>query len=102
MRAAKCARAIRPTPVAGRLHRGTPFPPRAIRGFIMGTEGTVFEGRTLDDAVRKGLEALGLARAEVTIKVVAEGSGGFLGIGARPYRVLIMPRPGGAFFWPCF
>jgi predicted RNA-binding protein Jag len=66
----------------------------------MGAEGAVFEGKTLDDAVRKGLEALGLARAEVTIKVVSEGSGGFLGLGARPYRVLIMPRPGGAFAEP--
>src|SRR5688572_3898393 len=26
---------------------------------------SIFEGRTLDDAVRKGLEALGLSRAEV-------------------------------------
>ncbi|HEY2955632.1 MAG TPA: Jag N-terminal domain-containing protein [Candidatus Eisenbacteria bacterium] len=58
--------------------------------------GSIFEGRTLDDAVRKGLEALGLSRAEVMITMLEEGSGGFLGLGARPYRVRIMPRPGGA------
>ncbi|MBI5710438.1 MAG: Jag N-terminal domain-containing protein [Candidatus Eisenbacteria bacterium] len=62
----------------------------------MAPEGAVFEGRTLDDAVRKGLEALGLSRAEVMITIVEEGSGGFLGIGARPYRVRVMARPGGA------
>src|SRR5205085_12469023 len=61
----------------------------------MAKEAVIFEGRTLDDAVRKGLEALGLSRAEVMITMVEEGSGGFLGIGARPYRVKVMPRPGG-------
>jgi predicted RNA-binding protein Jag len=57
--------------------------------------GDVFEGRTLDTAVKKGLEALGLSRAEVMITILEEGSGGFLGIGARPYRVRMMRRPGG-------
>src|ERR1700741_2624460 len=64
------------------------------RGSGMAT-GVVFEGKTLDDAVRKGLEALGLARAEVSIAGMEEGSGGFPGSGARPYKVHIMPRPGG-------
>ena len=53
----------------------------------MQPKGVVFEGKTLDEAVRKGMEALGLTRAEVMITVLEEGSGGFLGIGARPYRV---------------
>ena len=48
---------------------------------------TTYEGKTLDDAVRKGLDALGLSRAEVMITVMEEGSGGFLGLGARPYKV---------------
>ena len=56
-------------------------------------KGVVFEGKTLDDAVKKGLEALGLTRAEVMITVLEEGSGGFLGLGARPYKVRMMPRP---------
>lgn len=63
----------------------------------MGSESSVYEGKTLDDAVRKGLEALGLSRAEAMITILEEGSGGFLGLGSRPYRVRIMPRPGGAF-----
>jgi spoIIIJ-associated protein len=62
----------------------------------MNPEGSIFEGKTLDDAVRKGLEALRLSRAEVMITMIEEGSGGFLGLGARPYRVRVMPRPGGA------
>src|SRR3989442_8193241 len=57
---------------------------------------TLFTGKTLEDAVRKGLEALSLSRAEAMITVIEEGSGGFLGLGARPYRVRVMPRPGGA------
>ena len=57
--------------------------------------GDVFEGKTLDAAVKKGLGALGLSRAEVVITILEEGSGGFLGIGARPYRVRMMRRPGG-------
>jgi len=61
----------------------------------MGPKGSMFEGKTLDDAVRKGLDTLGLSRAEVMINVVEEGSGGFLGLGARPYKVIIMQRPGG-------
>ncbi len=61
----------------------------------MGPKGSMFEGKTLDDAVRKGLDTLGMSRAEVMINVVEEGSGGFLGLGARPYKVIIMPRPGG-------
>jgi spoIIIJ-associated protein len=61
----------------------------------MGKDETVFEGRNLDDAVRKGLDALGLSRAEVVITVIDEGSSGFLGLGARPYRVRVVRRPGG-------
>ena len=53
----------------------------------------VFVGKTLDDAVKKGLETLGLSRAAVMITVLEEGSGGFLGIGARPYKVRMAPRP---------
>lgn len=66
----------------------------------MGHEKAVFEGRTLEDAVKKGLEEIGRSRAEVMITILEEGSGGFLGLGARPYKVRIMPRPGGAFREP--
>ena len=62
----------------------------------MAHEGDVFEGKTLDAAVRNGLDALRLSRAEVMITILEEGAGGFLGIGSRPYRVRVMRRPGGA------
>lgn len=62
----------------------------------MAHTGDVFEGKTLDAAVTRGLETLGLSRAEVMITILEEGSGGFLGLGARPYRVRVMRRPGGA------
>jgi predicted RNA-binding protein Jag len=62
----------------------------------MAHTGDVFEGKTLDAAVNRGLETLGLSRAEVMITILEEGSGGFLGLGARPYRVRVMRRPGGA------
>jgi predicted RNA-binding protein Jag len=61
----------------------------------MANQESIFEGKSLDDAVRKGLDALGLSRAEVMITVMEEGSSGFLGLGARPYKVRVMPRPGG-------
>jgi len=58
--------------------------------------GSVYEGKTYDEAVRKGLEALRLSRAEAVITTIEEGKGGFLGFGARPFRVSVMRRPGGA------
>ncbi len=61
----------------------------------MSQVGDVFEGKTLDAAVRNGLEALGLSRAQVVITILEEGSSGFLGIGARPFRVRVMRRIGG-------
>ena len=59
-------------------------------------KGSVYEGKSFDEAVRKGLEDLGLARAEAAITLVEEGKGGFLGFGARAFKVSIMRRPGGA------
>lgn len=59
-------------------------------------KGSVYEGKTHDEAVRKGLEELGLQRAEATITTIEEGKNGFLGFGARPYRVSVSRRPGGA------
>ena len=58
--------------------------------------GSVYEGKTFDEAVKKGLEALRLTRAEAVITTIEEGKGGFLGIGARPFRVSVARRPGGA------
>jgi len=62
----------------------------------MEPKSRIFEGKTLEEAVRKGLEAFGLSRAEVMITTMQEGSGGFFGLGGRPFKVRIQPRPGGA------
>jgi predicted RNA-binding protein Jag len=59
-------------------------------------KGSVYEGKTFEEAVRKGLDELRLSRAEATITMIEEGKGGFLGFGARPFRVSIARRPGGA------
>lgn len=59
-------------------------------------KGSVYEGKTYDEAVRKGLDELGLQRAEATITTIEEGKNGFLGFGARPFRVSVTRRPGGA------
>ena len=42
---------------------------------------------TVDEAVEKGLDQLGLPRDAVSVEVLDEGLGGFLGIGARQVRV---------------
>jgi len=58
--------------------------------------GSLYEGKTFDEAVKKGLDALRLTRAEAVITTVEEGKGGFLGFGSRPFRVSVARRPGGA------
>ena len=60
------------------------------------SRSNIFEGRTLEEAVNKGLSALRLSRAEAMITVMQEGSSGFLGFGSRPFRVRMAARPGGA------
>jgi predicted RNA-binding protein Jag len=62
----------------------------------MEPKSRIFEGKTLEEAVRKGLDAFGLTRAEVMITTMQEGSGGFFGLGGRPFKVRIQARPGGA------
>lgn len=57
--------------------------------------GSVFEGKSVDEAVKKGLAAQRLERAEAVITIIEEGKSGFLGIGSRPFRVSVMRRPGG-------
>src|SRR5258705_3983453 len=56
------------------------------------SRSNIFEGRTLEEAVNKGLSALRLTRAEAMITVMQEGSAGFPGFGSRPFR----GRVGGA------
>lgn len=62
----------------------------------MAGKGSVYEGKTYDEAVAKGLAELKLSRAEALVTTIEEGKGGFLGFGSRPFRVSVMRRPGGA------
>ena len=46
------------------------------------------EGKTVEQAIEKGLKELGLSRDEVQVEIVSLGTSGFLGIlGARPAKV---------------
>ncbi len=45
------------------------------------------EGKTVEDAIRKACEELGVSREDLEVEVLAHASGGFLGIGARNARI---------------
>ncbi len=48
-------------------------------------------GKTVEDAIEKALEQLGLTREEIKITVLKEGKSGMFGIGAEEARVLVEP-----------
>lgn len=48
-------------------------------------------GPTLEDAIQKGLEQLGLTRNDVIIEIIEEGRKGMLGMGAREAVVQLTP-----------
>jgi spoIIIJ-associated protein len=50
------------------------------------------EGKDVQQAVEKGLKQMGLRRDQVEVAIKDEGSSGFLGLGARPARVIIRER----------
>jgi spoIIIJ-associated protein len=52
-------------------------------------------GASVDEAIDKGLTQLGVARSDVIVEVVDEGSSGFLGIGGREatVRLKVLGRP---------
>ena len=50
------------------------------------------EGKSVTVAVENGLKELGLRRDQVEVQVLAEGSSGFLGIGAKPAKVLLREK----------
>ncbi len=62
----------------------------------MAKTGSVYEGRTFEEAVQRGLDELRMSRAEVVITLIEEGKSGFLGFGSKPFRVSVLRRPGGA------
>ncbi|MBI4727670.1 Jag N-terminal domain-containing protein [candidate division TA06 bacterium] len=54
------------------------------------------EGKTVEQAMEKGLLELGVRREDVEVEIASLGSSGFLGIfGAKPakIRIKLMPRP---------
>src|SRR5215213_4241246 len=53
------------------------------------TDAMEFYASTIDEAVEKAALELGLASAEVSYRVLAEGNSGFLGIGARDARIIV-------------
>ncbi len=48
-------------------------------------------GKSVEDAIEKGLAELGLTRDQVDIQVLSPGSRGLLGLGAEEARVLLTP-----------
>lgn len=50
-------------------------------------------GKTEDEALRKGLEQLGMDRDDVSVSILERAKSGFLGIGASPARIRITYGP---------
>jgi len=48
-------------------------------------------GKTVDEAVAKALQQLGLERSQVDVEVVSEGRTGLFGLGGENARVLVKP-----------
>lgn len=47
----------------------------------------LFTGKTVEEAIEKGLETLGIPRLKAHIKVISKGKKGFLGFGRKPAQV---------------
>ena len=58
-----------------------------------GTEPIETTGRNVEEAIRRGLAELGVARDQAEIEILSEGRPGILGVGAQPARVRLTPRP---------
>jgi len=48
-------------------------------------------GKTLDEAIAKALEQLGLDRSQVEVEIISEGRTGLFGLGGENARVLVKP-----------
>ena len=55
-------------------------------------ESIEVRAKTVDAAIRDGLRRLNLAREQVDVEVLSEGSRGILGFGAEDARVRLTPR----------
>ena len=56
------------------------------------SDGTLFTGKTVEEAVADGLRSLGLTEQQVEIVVINRGSRGLFGLGSEPAQVRIVPR----------
>jgi spoIIIJ-associated protein len=65
---------------------------RLSSGVPVGAEGV---GRTVEEAVREALRALGARTEDVVVEVLDAGGRGWLGLGARPARVRVRRRSKG-------
>ena len=63
-------------------------------------EGVEESGKTVDEAIEKALEKLGLDETEVEIEILSVGRSGILGIGGDRARVLVRPKSGAAALTP--
>jgi len=54
-------------------------------------ESLEVNGKTVEEAIQKALEQLGVSREEVEVTVVKEGRHGILGVGAEEARVRVRP-----------
>jgi spoIIIJ-associated protein len=57
-----------------------------------GEEGVEVVGRTIDEAVQKGLEVLALRRDQVNVEIVSDGARTVLGFRAGSVRVRVVPK----------
>jgi spoIIIJ-associated protein len=55
-------------------------------------DGVEESGKTVDEAIEKALEKLGLDETEVEVEVLSMGRSGILGIGSDRARVLVRPK----------
>jgi spoIIIJ-associated protein len=58
----------------------------------MSEKSLEFSGKSVDEAIEKGLAELGLARGAVDIDILDEGSRGLLGLRSAEARVRLTPR----------
>jgi spoIIIJ-associated protein len=58
----------------------------------MSEKSLEFSGKSVEDAIEKGLEELGLPRDAVEVETLSEGSRGILGLGGEEARVRLTPR----------
>ncbi len=51
-------------------------------------------GKTVDEAIAKALQQLGLDRSQVDVEIISEGRAGLFGLGGENARVLVKPLGG--------